>query len=153
MPSQERRPRTKRVGPQRFRDFCPWLNPAGDPDFGGRLRDGRAVISAVAHVNFQAATRLSFRSPIAVAPGCEPFCAPIFALVTSTRSLFIPRRTTTRACRGLFIRMICTNTTQKRAGGNVSGANFWYRLDKSGEPESFCSRAIPGTRSFRTILK
>ena len=153
MPSQERRPRTKRVGPQRFRDFCPRLNPARDPDFGGRLRDGRAVISAAAHGSFQVATRSSFPSPIAVAPGCERFSAPIFALVTSTRSLFIPKRTMTRAYLGLSIRMTCMSTTQRRVGGSASGANFWSRLDKSGEPESFCLRAILGTHSFRTILK
>src|SRR5207244_11503999 len=135
---QERRPRTKRVGPQRFRDFCPWLNPAGDPDFGGRLRDGRAVISAVAHASFQAATRSSFRSLIAVAPGCERFSASIFAPVTNTRFLFIPKRTTTRASRGLFIRTICTSTTQRRVGGNVSGANFCTRLARSRERGLFC---------------
>src|SRR5207244_11892899 len=123
VPSQKRRPRTRRVHPQRFRDFCPRLNPAGDPDFGGRLRDGRAVISAVALASFQAATRSSFRSLIAGALGCDRFCAPIFALVTNTRSPFIPRCTTTRACRGLSIRTICPSTLQKRVGGNVYGAS------------------------------
>ncbi len=87
--------------------------------------------------------RSSFRFLIAVAPGCERFSAPIFALVTNTRSLFIPKRTTTLAFRGLFIRTICTSTTQRRVGGSVSGANFWFRLARSSELGLFCSRAIP----------
>ena len=149
-PTRKRRPLPKRISPRQFRDFCRRLNSAGNP---GRPRDGRAVISAVAHASFQAAMRSSFPSPIAVAPGCERFCAPIFALVTSTSSLFIPKRTTTRAYLGLSIRTTYMSITQRRVGGNVSGANSWSRLARSSEPGSFCSPAIPGTHSFRTILK
>src|SRR5215469_14010569 len=113
-------------------------HPFHDFDFGVCLRDGRAVISAVARASFQTATRSSSRSPTAVAPGCERFSAPIFVLVTSTRSLFIPKHTTTRGYRGLSTRMICTSITQRHVGGGACEVNFWYRRVSSSGPESFC---------------
>ena len=90
---------------------------------------------------------------IAVAPGCEHFSVPIFALAMNTRFLFIPKRTMTLAYLGLSIRMTCMSTIQRPVGGGGCEANFWSRLVKSSEPASFCSRAIPETHSFRTTSK
>ena len=149
-PTRKRRPLPKRISPRQFRDFCRRPDPAGNP---GRRRDGRAVISAVAPASFQAAMRSSFPFQIAVAPGCEHFSVPIFALAMNTRFLFIPKRTMTLAYLGLSIRMTCMSTIQRPVGGGGCEANFWSRLVKSSEPASFCSRAIPETHSFRTTSK
>src|SRR5438045_8635434 len=121
-PTRKRQPLPKRISPRQFRDFCRRLNPAGNP---GRRRDGRAVISAVAPASFQAAMRSSFPFQIAVAPGCENFSVPIFALGMIICFLFIPIRTMPLAYFGLSIRMTGMSIIHRLIDREECEAHYW----------------------------